>query len=578
MRMVSRVTLFKRPTHVGAGRGNRTPDSTLGRSRFATKPYPPVAKRYGLYLTLAVIASLTLFGLPFRTAWADGGTTYFDASLVAGGKTLVLADGAKFGVFPNALTGEANVTWMTAADGLPAVPAKRQRLGLAYRLNIDGAGLKAGVVRPLAVAIPFGRSSWIRQVWQYDIPSGTWTPLRTTLSSGHLYGQAEVTTLNGYVAILEDRQQLEGTASYYCVNVCSTSAQHYIAATNAFPVGTTVRVRNLQNGKTLDVKIVSTWAGTSRHVIDLHVSAFAALGGTRSQGLIRVNVSIPQPKVLGVTTAASKIETIPNLSISGQRGIPFPSIAPRPFLVLDQGSRRVLAEHRADEVVPIASLTKLMTAAVFLDTKTDLRGIVTYAAADQTPFGYLRVAPGDTMYIRDLFYSLLVGSANNAATALVRSTGLSREEFVARMNAKARAWGLGKTRFVDVHGLDPANVSTAREAAIMAGQILHEYEPVRFVTVRREYSFRTINTGVAHRLVTTDKILGAGLVDTTMRFTGGKTGYLDEAKYTYVTRAADKITGAQVIVALMRSESSAARFNDAASMLNWAFRNHQWAP
>lgn len=535
-------------------------------------------KRLVVYLAVFGLAS---FGLIQPLSAEETAPVNFTASDVRWGKTLTLPTGAKSGIFPEALTGPADVTWTAHSGAVPGLPAHRQVLGTIYRLEISGAAINPSQARPIAVAIPFGSSNWIRQVWVYNLDTQIWTPLQTSLNSTHTLGQSWTNIERGLYAILEDRHQLEGTASYYCINNCSTSAGQFIAATNAYPIGTKVRVRNLQNGRTINVEIVSTWAGTSKHVIDLHLSAFAALGGTTSQGIIRVNVSPVSAQVLGVTTGYSPStspEVIPKLRLVGNNNLPFPTIRPRPFAVFDQTTGQLLAWHRKDEVVPIASITKLMTAAVFLDTKTDLGKTITYLAEDQTSYGYLQVKPGEIMLIRDLFYATLVASANNSATALARSTGLSREEFVRRMNEKAKAWGLGQTRFVDVNGLNPGNVSTAEELARMTAQIFHDYQPIRFVTIKREYSFTTINTGVPHRLLTTDKLLGSGLVDNSLVISGGKTGYLDESKYTYALRAAAKDDGRQIVTVLLGSASSSERFNDAAALTNWAFRNHRWAP
>lgn len=539
------------------------------------------AKRLVVYLLVLFVAS-GLVGVHGTTATETPAFDY-TAEWVAWGKTFE-TNGGKAGIFPNGIVAPGQVTWTVHEGSLPALPPNRQILGTVYRLSIDGdTRIDSAQPRPIAVAIPFGSSKWIRQIWVYDLDAKIWNPLPTKLNTTANLGQAPSGIQRGLYAILEDRNQLEGTASYYCVNNCTLSAQAYYAATNAFPIGTKLRVRNLQTGQSIVVEVVSTWAGTSPHVIDLHISAFAAIGGTRSQGIIKVNIqpaSVAQPKVLGATSDFSlgKVERLPTLTLQGNNGVPFPTISPRPFAVYDQTTNRLLAWHRKDDIVPIASITKLMTAAVFLDTQPSLNTVITYQASDMTPYAYLKVAAGDTMTLRDLFYSLLVGSANNAAPALVRATGMTQEQFVAKMNAKAKAWGLGRTTFADVHGLSPANVSTAEEVARMSAQIFHDYEPVRYVTVRREYSFRTLNTGVPHRLVTTDDLLGSGRVSSELIFTGGKTGYLDEAKYTYVIRAANKAQGTQVVTALLASPSSAARFTDGAAILNWAFANHRWAP
>ncbi|MBI2984568.1 MAG: serine hydrolase [Candidatus Kerfeldbacteria bacterium] len=532
-----------------------------------------------LYLIGLTLTSVWLLGFGGVVEAAESTTLHFDPSLIRWGKTLALPNGARAGIFPNTLPRPADVTWARFRGPLPSLPDHRAQLGAVYSLSIHGVEhFTADQPRPLAVAIPFGSSYWIRQVWVYDLDQQQWFALPTSLDRDHRFGQATTRVLRGLYVILEDRQQQEGLASWYCRLACSSRYPRFHAASNDWPLGTVVRVRSLETGRTADVTVVSRWGQPVGRIIDLSWSAYAALG-TSNVGVTRVNVGPPRAaQVLGAVTSSvrSKADVMPPLKVVGNNGLPFPSIAARPFAVFDQISGQLLAGHRTADQVPIASITKLMTAAVFLDLKPSLRTTFTYQATDDTPFGYLRVSAGETMQLRDLFYAMLVGSANNAATALARSTGLSREQFIERMNNKAQAWGLSLTRFVDVTGLDPGNVSTAEEVARLAAQVFHEYEPIRYVTTRRVYHFRTLNTGLSHTIPTTDWLLGRGLVDRQLIFTGGKTGYLDEAKYTYVIRTADRTTGSQVVVAIMGSASSRQRFVDAAAVINWAFRNHRW--
>ncbi len=539
-------------------------------------------KRIVVYLLAIVVASG--FWLLRPASATETPAFDYSATYVRWGKTFTVA-GANAGIFPNGIVAPGQVTWTVHEGDLPALPPNRKILGQVYRLSIDG-NTHINPAQPLSVAVglPFGDSTWIRQVWVYDLDAKIWNPLPTRLNADHTLGQAPSGIQRGLYAILEDRNQEEGVASWYCKNFCSSRYPTLHGTSNDFPVGSLVRVRSLETGKTVEVKIVSTWGQPAGRVIDLSWAAYSQLGASNA-GLTRVNVSPVSAQVLGTATAAfslGKVETLPAVHLVGNNGIPFPSIRPRPFAVYDQTTNQLLAWYRKDDVVPIASLTKLMTAAVYLDTQPDLHRIFTYGAEDTAGYGgrydYLRVAPGDTLEERDLFYAMLVGSANNAADALARATGMSRDEFVAKMNAKAQAWGLGRTHFVGVSGLNSGNVSTAEELARMTAQILHEYEPIRFVTVRRDYTFTTKNSGQTHRFVTTDKLLGSGKVDNSLIITGGKTGYIDEAKYTFVTRSASKSQGTQVVTALLASASETERFNDAAAITNWAFANHRWAP
>ena len=107
---------------------------------------------------------------------------------------------------------------------------------------------------------------------------------------------------------------------------------------------------------------------------------------------------------------------------------------------------------------PLASITKLMTTLVLMDMQVNWNGSVKLTRADEVGGARLRVAVGGVYRRIDLLHAALMGSANNAINALARSTGLTRKQFVARMNAKAQELGMTDTHFVDPSGIQTANV------------------------------------------------------------------------------------------------------------------------
>ena len=134
-------------------------------------------------------------------------------------------------------------------------------------------------------------------------------------------------------------------------------------------------------------------------------------------------------------------------------------------LVLDLDKGTVLYDKNSEEVRSIASLTKLMTAMVFLECGIDLFDTVTISREDTRASARSHLRPGETFYLIDLLHASLMPSDNRATRALVRATGLSPQEFVGRMNRKADSLGLVNTEFTDPTGLDADNVSTAWETA-----------------------------------------------------------------------------------------------------------------
>ena len=131
----------------------------------------------------------------------------------------------------------------------------------------------------------------------------------------------------------------------------------------------------------------------------------------------------------------------------------------------------------ADTILPLASLTKLMTALVFVDrypnweayaviTKEHILYPKSFVGDDAT--SEVDYKAGERVRVRDAFVALLVASSNQSAAVLADATGLPRSEFVALMNEKARTLGFKKTKFYDVSGLDANNVSTPKEMALLA--------------------------------------------------------------------------------------------------------------
>jgi hypothetical protein len=133
--------------------------------------------------------------------------------------------------------------------------------------------------------------------------------------------------------------------------------------------------------------------------------------------------------------------------------------------------------YNADTILPLASLTKLMTALVFLDTNPNWQKTITITAEHiNYPASYVGddttsevpIKLGDQITLYDLWVAMLVASSNQAAAALADSTGMEFNEFVDAMNKKATQLGLTKTIFYDVAGLDSHNVTTAKEMALIA--------------------------------------------------------------------------------------------------------------
>lgn len=237
-------------------------------------------------------------------------------------------------------------------------------------------------------------------------------------------------------------------------------------------------------------------------------------------------------------------------------------------IAIDEASGKILYEQNINEVRSIASLTKVMTALIFLETETSMDNVITYDSANDREGARLYVYNGETMTVQDIFYSMLVGSANNCALTLADSTGLSRADFVQRMNDKAAELGLTNTHFDDPSGLEVGNVSTAYDYARLMQVALDKYEILQ-ATTTQNYSFYTINTHNYHSLNNTNLVL-----DWDLYLTGGKTGYLNEALYCLMIKA--KEDDHEVITVILGNPDSYDRFVEAYNLTKWALTNYSW--
>ncbi|MDO8559966.1 MAG: serine hydrolase, partial [bacterium] len=202
---------------------------------------------------------------------------------------------------------------------------------------------------------------------------------------------------------------------------------------------------------------------------------------------------------------------------------------------------------RADEILPIASLTKLMTAMVLLDHDPDWDQIVP-VTADALAYPQLYVDPGDVtsevpftsgdrVTVRDLWKAMLVASSNQAAGMLAAASGLTEREFVAAMNAKTHTLGLLRTRFTDPSGLDPFNVSTAAEMARLAAAAFSQAEISR-TSVMGQFTITALRPdGTVRDIPVVNRNA------TLLRFgpDGAKSGFLIEAQRTVAVRRGETI-------------------------------------
>jgi serine-type D-Ala-D-Ala endopeptidase (penicillin-binding protein 7) len=227
----------------------------------------------------------------------------------------------------------------------------------------------------------------------------------------------------------------------------------------------------------------------------------------------------------------------------------------------DDGS--LLYAKNTNTVVPIASITKLMTAMVVLDAKLPLGEyiIISTDDIDDIKGTRSRLKVGSSLTREDLLRLALMASENRAAAALTRAYPGGTQAFVAAMNEKAMELGMYRSRFVDGTGLSSENVSTARDLAAMV-RSAYQYPLIREYTTETEYTVtlsngRTLQYRNSNRLVQSpDWHIGLS-----------KTGYISEAGRCLVMQTV--ISATPLIIVLLDSWGRLTRIGDANRIRKW---------
>ncbi|MDP2822049.1 MAG: D-alanyl-D-alanine endopeptidase [Sulfuritalea sp.] len=231
-------------------------------------------------------------------------------------------------------------------------------------------------------------------------------------------------------------------------------------------------------------------------------------------------------------------------------------------LVLDQATGAVLFEKNPNAVLPIASITKLMTAMVVLDAKPDLKESLAVGDedVDLVKGTRSRLKVGTHLEREEMLRLALMSSENRAASALSRHYPGGREAFVAAMNQKAQALGLVDTRFQDATGLTAANVSSPRDLAKMV-DAAHQYPLIREFSTTSEGEFSI--SGRSQHFRNTNTLVKSP----TWEIGLSKTGYINEAGKCLVMQA--WLNNKPTIIVLLDSWGKMTRIGDANRIKRW---------
>ncbi|MFZ5652970.1 MAG: D-alanyl-D-alanine endopeptidase [Pseudomonadota bacterium] len=244
-----------------------------------------------------------------------------------------------------------------------------------------------------------------------------------------------------------------------------------------------------------------------------------------------------------------------------------PDVRSQAALIVRTDTGEVLYSKNADRTLPIASITKLMTAMVVIDAgqSLDERLQITSAEVDRLRGSSSRLAVGTRLTRRQALLLALMSSENRAAAALLRTYPGGRTAGVAAMNRKARALGMTRSGFVEGTGLSGENRSTPADLVRLV-QAASRYPLIRDFSTREQFSIMVGRHPTLYRN-TNPLVRNPGWdIDLT------KTGYLSEAGRCLVMKT--RITNTPVVMILMNSWGNLTRVGDANRVRRWLEAGH----
>ncbi|CAN5626674.1 D-alanyl-D-alanine carboxypeptidase PBP5/6 [soil metagenome] len=278
-------------------------------------------------------------------------------------------------------------------------------------------------------------------------------------------------------------------------------------------------------------------------------------------------------KPLSHKKAAADVNALPPLAAQTTLASSPPALPAKAWLLMDFDSGEVLASANADEPLPPASLTKMMTSFLVEQAlragklkQTDLVSVSQNAwcrGSSTESCMYLPLNSQATVI--DILRGIIIQSGNDASKAIAEHMAGSEEGFAKLMNAEALRLGMTNTHFVNPTGLpDPAHKSSAHDLAILARAIVRDSADYYPIYAERDFKYNGIKQGNRNALLYTDPTVD-----------GLKTGHTEEAGYCLVTSS--RRNGMRLITVILNTHSAQARADETRALLGWGFSNFEKA-
>jgi D-alanyl-D-alanine endopeptidase (penicillin-binding protein 7) len=246
----------------------------------------------------------------------------------------------------------------------------------------------------------------------------------------------------------------------------------------------------------------------------------------------------------------------------GADGTLVPDVRAEAAIIYNPDTGQVLWEENSRSQRSIASLTKVMTAAVFLENDPDLSREVVVERSDLRGMRLTILRVNERIRVEDLLNLMLIASDNGAARTLARVSEYGYTGFIQRMNETATELGLETARYTDPSGLDAGNAASAYD---MAQLIVYASGDERIASAMRapQYTFRTSRRTVT--INSTNQLVRSGDIEVR----AGKTGFISKAGYCLATLLRLPQGNQQVAVVILGARSNAGRFMETRHLFNW---------
>ncbi len=516
---------------------------------------------------------ISFFGIKNSTAQENerqnrNADIYLDQSTIARGYTVSSADEhLKLSLVPGILSADTRVLIEEIPDELMFNPWNLKKESAIFQFEFLNKRAYDDH-KPFYIQFSYDdNSNNLKQVFFYDKNYDSWRPLPTQDFPKEKFVRSLIHLPYARIAVFSYPEILSfGQASWY-----KHKGGNFTASTD-FPAGSTLRVHNLANNKFVDVTVNDFGPDRSRfpnRVLDLDYEAFKKIS-FGSEGL--VDVLIEPLNVLPDTSGRK-------LGIESRGSSASPEVKSISSILIRESDGKIILEKNADQVLPMASLTKIFSVYTFLNQNNNFNRvdeIVAYSTKDEEHnLKYFKIweiarvnfKDGDLVSVKDLIYSSLVRSANNAVETLVRISGLNREIFIEKINSWAKENGASTIKIYEPTGLDENNVGSAKDIAFLAAKIFKN-QLLSDATIAKSYSFVTRNdNSLKLRYNSSDLVLRNNYKN--FKITGSKTGYLDAAGYCLITKA--EIDGESYLAVVLNSSSRARSFSETIDLLNYAY-------